>query len=87
MLFQLLIDFDLVDFAKQLPASQRQRLYAHFRKIQEYLGHYSDLIESDPEGRRLDVSFFEDMIICYWTDTADRHVKILRISKRQGARR
>jgi hypothetical protein len=71
MLFRLLIDLDLVDFARRLPTRQRQRLYAHFRKIQEYPGHYSDLIENDSEGRRLDVSFFEDLIICYWTDSAD----------------
>jgi hypothetical protein len=83
MLFRLLIDLDLVEFTKTLPAAQRRRLYAHFRRIQEYPGHYSDLIETDDEGRRLDISFFEDLIVGYWTDSADRHVKVLRIVKRR----
>jgi hypothetical protein len=84
MLFRLLIDFDIVEFTRQLSPRQRQRLYAHFRKIQEFPGHYSDFIENDPEGRRIDISFFEDLLIGYWTDTADRHVKILRIAKRRA---
>ena len=84
MLFRLLIDFDLVEFTRQLPAGQRKRLYAHLRKIQEYPGHYSDLIEGDPEGRRIEISFFEDLLIGYWIDMADRHVKILRLAKRRG---
>jgi hypothetical protein len=84
MLFRLLIDFDLVDFTRKLPLRQQQRLYGHLRKIQEYPGHYSDFIESDEQGRRIDVSFFEDLIIGYWTDSADRHVKILRIAKRRS---
>jgi hypothetical protein len=83
MLFRLLIDFELVEYTKTLPAAQRRRLYAHFRKIQEYPGHYSDLIENDPDGHRLDISYFEDLAIGYWTDGADRHVKILRIAKRR----
>ncbi len=65
MLFRLLIDFDLVEFTKTLPPAQRRRLYRQFRRIQEYPGHYSDLIEIDDDGRRLDISFFEDLIIGY----------------------
>ena len=83
MLFRLLIDLDIVEFTRQLPPRQRQRLYAHFRRIQEFPGHFSDFIENDTEGRRIDVSLFEDLLIGYWTDAADRHVKILRLAKRQ----
>ncbi len=83
MLFRLLIDFDLVEFTRQLPAAQRTRLYAYLRRIQEYPGHYSDFIENDAEGRRIDISFFENLLIGYWIDTADRHVKILRMAKRR----
>ena len=83
MLFRLLIDLELVEFAKTLAPAQRRRLYAHFRRIQEYPGHYSELIEIDEEGRRLDVSYFEDLIIGYWIDATDRHIKILRIGRRR----
>ena len=50
MLFRLLIDFELVEFTKKLPPAQRRRLHAHLRKIQEYPGHYSELIEADERG-------------------------------------
>jgi len=81
MLFRLLIE--LVEFTKTLPPAQRRRLYLHFRRIQEYPGHYSELIEIDAEGRRLDIFFLEDLVIGYWADAADRHVKILQIVKRR----
>jgi hypothetical protein len=79
MQFRLLIDVDVLDILSQFPASKRRRLYAHFRKIQGFPGNYSEFVESDDEGRLLDISVFEDISIHYWIDDSDRHVKILQI--------
>ena len=83
MAFRLLIDFDVLDFVANLPASQRHRLYVHFRDIQKFPGNYSDYVEPDDEGRLMNVSVFNGLRILYWTDRADRHVKILHILKNE----
>jgi hypothetical protein len=83
MEFKLLIDADVIDILAKLPARERRRLYAHFRKIQSYPGNYSELTEPDNEGRLLDVSSFEGLSIRYWIDGADRHLKILELTENE----
>ncbi len=38
---------------------------------------FSDFVEVDAAGRRVDVHIFRKFAIKYWTDFADRHVKVL----------
>jgi hypothetical protein len=77
-----LIDMDVVDILSNFPFSRRRRLYAHFRSIQSYPRNSSESVEPDDEGRLLDISVFEDLVIHYWIDDADRHIKILRIEEK-----
>jgi mRNA-degrading endonuclease RelE of RelBE toxin-antitoxin system len=79
MEFRLLVDADAIDFLQSLPAQERKRLYRHLREIQKYPGNYSEFVEQDEEGHRLDVSTFKVFRVYYWTDAADRHVKILEV--------
>lgn len=79
MLFRLFLDLEVVDLLNKLPVLRRRMVFDHLRKIQDFPGHYSDCIEQDAEGRRIDVSFFDGLTIHYWIDMADRHVKIMRI--------
>ena len=79
MQFRLLIDMEVLEILSMFSASKRRRLYSYFRKIQNFPKNYSESIEPDEEGRQLDVATFEDISIHYWTDFADRHVKILEI--------
>ena len=79
MEFRLLVDLDVIDFLQSLPAHERRRLYRHFREIQKYPSNASDFISQDEAGRRLDVSSFDGFRVYYWTDAADRHIKILEI--------
>jgi mRNA-degrading endonuclease RelE of RelBE toxin-antitoxin system len=79
MEFRLFVDADAIDFLQNLPAEERRLLYRHLREIQKYPGNYSNYIEQDEEGRRLDVSAFQTFRVYYWADGADRHVKILEI--------
>lgn len=80
MQFRLLVDVEVIDFLQTLSKDRRRRLLSHFRKIQNFPGHYSDFIEQDDVGRRLDVSLVDGLAIFYWTDAADQHVKILKIT-------
>jgi hypothetical protein len=83
MQFRLLIDMDIVDTLSKFPSARRRRLYAHFRLLQSYPKNSSEAVEPDDEGRSLDISLFENLIIHYWIDIADRHVKILRIAENE----
>ncbi len=80
MPFRLLIEGDVVDLLLDFSATKRRRFMAHFRKIQEYPGNNSQMLEPDDEGRILDVCIFEDIEIRYWIDDADRHVKIVSLT-------
>ena len=73
------VGMDVLDILSKYPASRGRRLVAHFRKIQSFPKNYSEWVEPDEEGRQLDIATFEDISIHYWTDNADRHVKILEI--------
>jgi len=83
MSFRLFLDLEVVDELNKLPVSRRRRLFDHIRKIQDFPGHYSDCLEQDAEGRRIAISFFDGRALHYWIDMADRHVKIMRISKNE----
>ena len=80
MEFRLLVDLEVIDFLQGLTGNRRRRLLDHFRKIQNFPGHYSDFIDQDAHGRRLDVSLIDGLAVFYWTDAADRHVKILKVT-------
>jgi hypothetical protein len=79
MEFGLLIDVEVFEFLQKLPPTRRSSFLRHFRRIQDFPGRYSDYLETDSVGRRIDVSVFAGMAIHYWTDAADRHIKILKI--------
>ncbi len=83
MVFRLLIDSEVLEKLSRMPEGQRRAVYEHLGKIQRYPGHYSDYIRPDAEGRRLDVSIFRRFCIVYWTDAADRHVKILDLEENE----
>ena len=72
MVFRLLLDL--------VKPAQRRRLFALLERIQEAPHRFSDLIDRDEVGRRLDVCAFEGVAIYYWVDTADRHIKIRNYS-------
>jgi hypothetical protein len=48
-----------------------------FLQIQDFPGNYSDYEEKDEIGRPLQINLCGRYAIKYWTDAADRHVKVL----------
>jgi len=54
-------------------------LLKHFREIAVFPSKFSDFVEHDAAGRRVDVHIFGKFAIKFWDDFADRHVKILDV--------
>jgi hypothetical protein len=81
MEFRLLLDLEVLQFLQRIAASRRRRVFALFERIQEFPHRYSDFVDRDDLGRRLDVCVFEGFAIYYWVDTADKHIKILKVTK------
>ena len=83
MSYLLLVDYSLFAVIQRMTKAQRCRFETHLRKIQIYPGNYADYTQIDKTGRLLHVSLFNDLAIYFWIDEADRHIKILRIAKRE----
>ncbi len=79
MNYRLLIDCDALEFLAGLKKAEQRRIHRRMREIQAYPSKYSDYIESDDRGRRLDVNVCGRYAITFWEDFADRHVKVLEI--------
>jgi hypothetical protein len=80
MPYRLFIAVDVIDLLETLNRPRRRELLAHFRRLQDAPGHYSDYVEADEAGRRVDVAVFRGLAIYYWVDDADRQVKILKLA-------
>jgi mRNA-degrading endonuclease RelE of RelBE toxin-antitoxin system len=80
MPYRLFIAVEVIELLESLKRPRRRELLAQFRRLQDFPGHYSDYIEADETGRRVDVSVFRGLAIYYWVDEADRHVKILKLA-------
>jgi len=76
---RLLIDIEVLDFLRTLPPHQQRGLLKHFREIAAFPSNFSDLVEYDSAGRRVNVHVFGKFAIKFWDDFADRHIKILDV--------
>ncbi len=79
MTYRLFIAVEVIDLLESFSRSRRREILAHFRRLQDAPGHYSDYLEADESGRRVDVSVVRGLAIYYWVDDADQHVKILKL--------
>lgn len=79
MKWRLLLDIEAVDFLSSLSAGDERTLRNRLRQIQAFPDNCSDFEENDEHGRLLDVNLCGKFAIVYWTDPADRHVKVLRV--------
>jgi hypothetical protein len=79
VLYRLLVDLDAVEYLHGLNPAQRRRVLEHFQRLREFPTNLSLAERPDAEGKTLHISFFEDLSIYFWLDSADRHVKVVRI--------
>jgi len=74
---RLLIAIEVFDFLQTLSQREQRDLLKRFREIAAFPSRFSDFVEHDSAGRRVDVHVFGKFAIKFWDDFADRHVKIL----------
>lgn len=74
---RLLIAIEVFDFLRTLKPREQRDLLKCFREITAFPSKFSDFMEHDSSGRRVDVHVFGKFAIKFWNDFADRHVKIL----------
>ena len=81
MKYRLLIDLEVLDFARSLSRREQQALWRRFRELGEAPHRYVDYSEPDTTQRALDVHLHAGFAIFFWEDAADRHVKILHLRR------
>ena len=76
---RLLIAIEVLDFLRTLRPREQRDLLKRFREIAAFPSNYSDFVEHDSVGRRVEVHIFGRFAVKYWDDHADRHVKVLDV--------
>jgi mRNA-degrading endonuclease RelE of RelBE toxin-antitoxin system len=80
MKWRLLLDIEAIDFLASLSRADEARLRQRLRQIQEAPDRFADYPERDEHGREVDVHLCGRFAIIYWSDHADLHLKVLKIS-------
>ena len=78
---RLLLDSEVVTFLEGLSAATRNAIWRRLHQIAAAPDHYADFPERDSRGRDLSVHIFGGYAILYWDDHADRHLKVLEITR------
>ncbi len=74
---RLFIAVDALDFLRALTSREQRDLLNRFREIAAFPSKFSDFVEHDSAGRRVNVHLFGKFAVKFWDDFADRHLKIL----------
>ena len=69
----------MLEFLRSLSKREQTDLLKRFREIGSFPSNWSDFVERDSVGRRIEVHIYGKFAIKYWEDSADRHVKILDV--------
>jgi hypothetical protein len=77
--YRLLVDWDVIEKVSRLPLPQRRALKDAFVRIGRFPDRMSDYMEPNDRSIALSIHLSHGFAIKYWTDFADRHVKILEI--------
>lgn len=77
--YRLLVAWDVIESLNRLPIATRKVLKNVLLQIGNFPDLMSDFCEPNDRGIPLDVHLSHGFAIKYWTDFADRHVKILEI--------
>ena len=76
---RLLIDIEVLEFLRTLRRREQEDLLKCFREIAATPAKFSNFVERDAAGRRVDVHVTGKFAVKFWDDFADRHVKILDV--------
>jgi hypothetical protein len=78
--YRLLVDWEVIEKVNRLPIARRRAIKDVFVRIGKFPDRLSDYMEPNERGIALSVHLSHGFAIKYWTDFADRHVKILDIA-------
>jgi hypothetical protein len=79
MKYRLLIDYEVIEFMETLARKEQRLLRDRFPSSQDFPARFSDYVEPDSVGRRVDIQFWARYAIKFWQDHADQHLKILEV--------
>jgi hypothetical protein len=79
MRYRLLIDYEVIELLETLPRKDQRLLRNRFVAIRDDSQKFSDYMESDSEGRRVNIHICGKYAVKFWEDHADRHLKILDV--------
>ena len=71
------MDWEVIEIVNDFPGALRRRLKDVFVRIGKFPDRMFDYMEPNERGIELAVHLAHGFAIKYWTDFADRHVKIL----------
>ena len=76
---RLLIDIEVLEFLRTLRRHEQEHLLKRFREIATSPAQFSDFVERDSAGRRVDDHVSGKYAIKFWDEFADRQLKILDV--------
>ncbi len=79
MQYRLLVSIEVIEFLERLPGKTREPLRRAIHGIGGNPSGWSDAIDHDAVGRRMQIAIVGEYALVYWVDEADQHVKILDI--------
>jgi len=78
--YRLLVDWDVIEKVNRSPVALRRTFKDAFVRIGKSLDRMCDYMDPNERGIPLAVHVCRGFAFKYWTDFADRHVKILDIA-------
>lgn len=87
MEYQLLVHMDVLVILDAAAGRERTRLLTFFEQLRAYPENYTEAVERDNVGRNIQIASHGNWQVYYWTDFADRHVKVLKLVRIPAARR
>lgn len=79
--YRLFVDWEVVEQLSRLPIRLRRSLRNEFLRPKEFPDAISEFEERGEEGRLLNRFICYGIAVHYWIDFADRHVKVLGLTR------
>jgi hypothetical protein len=79
--YRLLVDWEVIEELNRLPIRIRRSLRNELLRLKEFPDALSEFEETGPDGRLLNGFIRHEFAILYWIDFADRHVKVLGLTR------
>ncbi|HEV7403291.1 MAG TPA: hypothetical protein VGO11_10205 [Chthoniobacteraceae bacterium] len=79
--YRLLVDWEVIEQLNRFPVRIRRSLRNEFLRLKEFPDALGEFEERAEDGRLLNGFIRHGIAILYWIDFADRHVKVLGLTR------